>query len=255
MKKQVMKIILTSLLFFILSAVALADDLGGESQRLVRDFIATVKAGNREKIAFIVSYPLSREYPIPEVKTKRELLSRFDQIFDDYLLSKIVKSNIKKDWSEMGSRGIMLLNGLVWLDSDGKLIAVNYLSRKEKLVKERLIAAERSTLYKPLRKFQTPVCKLETSSYRIRIDDMGNGAYRYASWKKQQGMNEKPAVIILNGEIQVLGTGGNLSYIFKLGEYTYECGIDKLGEEGAAPAHLSVLKGDAEILYQDAEIK
>ena len=155
----------------------------------------------------------------------------------------------------MGWRGIMLLNGEVWLNSTGELIAVNYQSEFEKKRKEELIAVQKNSLHESLRNFKCPVCILETSKYRIRIDDMGNEKFRYASWKLQQSMSEKPELVILNGKVEFDGSGGNHSFIFKTGEYIYECGIVEMGEDDAPPAYLSITKGEKEIFSQNAKIK
>jgi len=251
---KIKKIAAFILVCFNLTLVS-GQDMTFEHQKIVQNFIETIKTKNKEKISSLVRYPLTREYPIPEVKNKNELLKRFDEVFDTKLLTLIVKSKVKTDWSEMGWRGIMLLDGEVWLDFDGKLIGVNYQSQFEKKKKEKLITIQKNSLHKSLQNFVRPVCILETSKFRIRIDDMGHDKYRYASWRLQQKMSEKPEVLILNGKVEREGSGGNHSYVFKSGEYTYECGIVEMGEDGAPPAFLTVSKGNKEILSQNAKIR
>ncbi len=248
------KIVAFILICFNLTFVS-AQGMTIKNQKIVQSFIETIKTKNKEKICSLVRYPLTREYPIPEVKNKNELLKRFDEVFDTQLLTLIVKSKIKTDWSEVGWRGIMLLDGEVWLDFDGKLIGVNYQSQFEKKKKEELITIQKNSLHKSLQNFVRPVCILETSKYSIRIDDMGHDKYRYASWRLQQKMSEKPEMLLLNGKVEFDGSGGNHSYIFKSGEYTYECGIVEMGDDGVPPAYLTVSKGEKEILSQNAKIK
>ena len=230
-------------------------DLSIKNQKIVRNFIETVKTKNKDKICSLVRYPLTREYPIPEVKNKNELLKRFDEVFDIKLVNLILKSKVNTDWSDVGWRGIMLFDGEVWLDFDGKLIGVNYQSQFEKKKKEELIKIQRNSLHESLRVFKSPVCILETSKYRIRIDDMGNNKFRYASWRLQQNISEKPEMLLLDGKVEFDGSGGNHSYIFKSGKYTYECGIVEMGEDGAPPAYLAVTKGEKVIMSQNAIIK
>ena len=230
-------------------------DLSIKNQKIVRNFIETVKTKNKDKICSLVRYPLTREYPIPEVKNKNELLKRFDEVFDIKLVNLILKSKVNTDWSDVGWRGIMLFDGEVWLDFDGKLIGVNYQSQFEKKKKEELIKIQRNSLHESLRVFKSPVCILETSKYRIRIDDMGNNKFRYASWRLQQNISEKPEMLLLDGKVEFDGSGGNHSYIFKSGKYKYECGIVEMGEDGAPPAYLAVTKGEKVIMSQNAIIK
>ena len=46
-------------------------------------------------------------------------------MFNDELTAVIASSNIDTDWDSVGWRGIMLNNGVMWVDTDGKIIAVN----------------------------------------------------------------------------------------------------------------------------------
>lgn len=97
-----------------------------ESDRMiVQNFIQIIESGDRQAISDIVRYPLGRGASRPPIGDKSEFIALFDEIFDDNILNIIENSNPATDWSEVGWRGIMLLDGRIWLDSDGKLIAVN----------------------------------------------------------------------------------------------------------------------------------
>src|SRR5262249_42797373 len=157
----------------------------------------------------------------PQIKNGQEFLKRYDEVFDDSIVKIIVNSSAAKDWSPVGWRGIMLSRGIVWLDYDGKLIAVNYQSKAEFNKKEELIKQEKSQLHESLKEFKTPIHILETSKYRVRIDDLGNGNYRYASWPLNSRMSDKPEIIIEHGEFKFDGSGGNYIITFKNGEYVY----------------------------------
>lgn len=230
------------------------DVLAKEHKQVIANFIGYIKKNERQKLATLVSYPLKRESPLPAIKNKEEFLKRFDEVFDSKLIAMIIKSNPSKDWSAVGYRGIMLGNGTVWIDYDGTLLAVNYQSPAETKSKGALIALEKERLHTSINKFNAPVCVLLTKKFRIRIDDMGNGKYRYASWKITAKMSDKPDLIVQNGEYVPEGSGGNHHYTFKNGQYTYECGIMPLGEEGSDPAYLTVYKNDKEMLTEPATI-
>lgn len=246
--------------FLIISLLAFSslfcygDDLTEEQKKLVTDFINVVKQGKKAKLAGIISFPLNRDYPIPPIKNELEFLSRYKEVFDDVLVKMIVNSKLSEDWSAMGWRGIMLLSGEVWLDYDGKLIAVNYQSEAEKKMKAALIKQEKDSLHESLKVFETPVCVLETAKFRIRIDDMGDGKYRYASWSLHNKMSDKPDMIIENGKIVFEGSGDNHHYEFKKGVYLYQCDITVIGEEGSPPAYLTIYKGKKEVVSQPAVI-
>jgi hypothetical protein len=231
-----------------------AQDLKPEYQKFIKAFIDNVKNDKKEAVANIIKYPFKRDYPIPDIKNKAEFVKRYDQIFDATLKNEIIKSNPAKDWSEMGWRGIMLGSGDIWIDFDGRLMAINYQSEFEKNLKNKLISTEKGKLHPSIAKFKEPQYVLETSKFKIRIDDLGNNNYRYASWSLKQSMSEKPDLIITNGKWFQDGTGGNQHFEFKKGNYVYECHIIVLGERDSPPAKLIITQNGKEILFQNAKI-
>lgn len=233
---------------------AAGQDLKPEYQKFIKSFISNVKSNNKEGVATFISFPLGRDYPIPSVKNKADFLKRYDQIFDATLKNEIIKSNPAKDWSEVGWRGIMLNQGTLWIDTDGKIISINYQSQAEKDLSKKQIASEKAKLHPSIAKFKAPEYILETSKFRIRIDDMGNNNYRYASWSIKQKMSEKPDLVITNGKWIPDGSGGNSYFDFKKGDYLYRCYIIVLGTNDSPPATLTISQNNKKILEQDAII-
>jgi hypothetical protein len=247
------KLIYISLLVFSVHN-AVGQDLKPEYQKFIKTFIDNVKNNKKEAVANIIRYPLNRDSPIPAVKNKADFLKRYDQIFDADLKNEIIKSNPAKDWSQVGWRGIMLNQGSIWIDEDGHLITINHQSKYEEDLKNKLIKSDRTKVHSSIAKFKEPVYILETSKFRIRIDDLGNNSYRYASWSIKQKMTEKPDLIITNGKWIQDGSGGNHHIEFKKGNYVYDCDIIVLGEKDAPPARLIITQSGKEILNQDAKI-
>lgn len=231
-----------------------AQDLKPEYQKLIKTFISNVKNDKKEAVANMISYPFKREYPIPVIKSKADFVKRYSEIFDAALKNEIIKSNPGKDWSEVGWRGIMLNQGTVWIDTDGRLIAINYQSKFEKDLKNKLIAADKAKLHSSIAKFKNPEYVLETSKFRVRIDDLGNNNYRYASWPLKKKMSEEPDLVISNGKWFQEGTGGNHRFEFKKGKYIYVCYVSPMREKGSAPANLMIYQNKKVILSQDAKI-
>ncbi|WP_406825177.1 hypothetical protein [Pedobacter sp. KACC 23697] len=250
-----MKKIVLAALFISIISFAYAQDktLDKKYRPVVIAFINAVKSGNIEKLSNKIAYPLKRAYPIPAIKNKQEFIKRYKEVFDDNLTKKIISSKPDSDWKDVGWRGIMLLNGELWLDTDGKLIAVNHQSRLEAKEQARLINVDKSSLHPSISNFAQPVLVFETVQYRIRIDDLGNNNYRYASWPVKSKRSDKPKLILTNGKFTPDGSGGNHNYQFKNGDYLYTCFITVMGEKSAPPAQLVISKAGKEILSQPAK--
>jgi hypothetical protein len=244
--------IFTLALFLFLFKDSFSQELEKGYRSFVSSFIACIKTDNKDKLAKMVIYPLEREYSIPSVKNKQEFMQRYNDIFDDELKQMIINSNPATDWSVMGWRGIMLIDGEVWLDFNGNLTGVNYLSKSEAKLILTLIENEKKNTYSSLSHYQKPVCILETSTNRIRIDDMGNRNYRYACWKINKSQKVKPDLILYGGIQNIEGSAGNSVFKFQNGEYVYECFIEALGDE--PPAELTVYIGGRQILSQSARL-
>lgn len=212
------------------------------------------KKKNIEDISQNVNFPLRREYPIPEIKNREQFKQRFNQVFDELLINEIADSRLKQ-WSEVGWRGIMLNNGTVWIDSDeGKIIAVNYQSDFEKKLRKELIDKEKENVHSSLKTFESPTYKIKTKKYLIRIDELENKKYRYASWKISKKESSKPDLILNNGELEFQGSGGNHVITFTNGNYIYKVYRNIIGEENTPDINLEVEENEKIILHQNGTL-
>lgn len=240
------------LLFLLNVSIASGQALDQKYQKVVSDFINCVKNEGKAGLAKRTTFPLRRAYPVPDIKNNRDFMSRYNNILDDSLIKMIVNSDPAKDWHSGGWRGIMLFNGILWLDEDGQLTSINYESEAEKRQRTTLIKKEKQNLYKSLKTFRLPVAQIKTDSLKIRIDDLGNNNYRYASWPIKSNMSKKPSLVLENGQIIPEGSGGNHRFEFKTGDYVYDCEIELLGPDNAPPASLVVYKNGNMVLSQKA---
>jgi hypothetical protein len=231
------------------------EDLYPKNEKLISDFISAFKQQNRKALSNRIAYPFKVEYPLPSIKNRQEFLNRFNEVFDDSLVNVIINSTPDNDWSGMAWRGCVLLNGLVWLNRDGKLIAVNYHTAVERKKWLSLVNQDRKLLHQSIKSFEHPVCLLETKKFRIRIDDMGDRHFRYAAWSLKNSMSHRPDLIIENGIYIADGTGGNHKFDFKNEDYVYSCYITVLSiSKDDPPALLSIYKADKEIVSQPASM-
>ncbi|MFU1552152.1 hypothetical protein ACM3N8_00095 [Aeromonas sp. A04] len=224
--------------------------LGAEYHPLVQKVIDAARARDPQALARQMKYPFKQEYPIPVIKNSSEMVARFDEVFDDAILKSIATSRVGQDWQTMGWRGIMLGSGEMWLDFDGKVIAINHQTAQAAKLKAELVTKQKSDLYPGLREYKSPELMWQTEKFTIRIDELGDGHYRYASWAKGKALSDKPDLVLKNGIIRVEGTGGNHTYQFTSGPYRYECVVTVLGEQGAPTGELVVYQNEVAIMHQ-----
>lgn len=200
----------------------------------IHSMLDAFKDGDKDYIAeSLVRYPLKRSYPIPNINNASEMIVRFNEVFDKNLTEKIINSEIGQ-WTIVGWRGIMLDNGIVWLNEEtGQITAVNHESNYEKQLREKLVIKEKDNLHSSLKEYKAPLYKIVTDNYLIRIDLLGNNLYRYASWKVDHStkyalwdtgriMATKPDIILKQRDAQeTSGTLRTIYLAFKSGNYTY----------------------------------
>lgn len=201
-----------------------------------------------------ISFPLCRQYPIPPINDKAEFKKRFTEVFDKILIDKIANSKINQ-WSEVGWRGIMLDNGVLWMaNSDGIITTINYQSDFEKNLRKELITKDKESLHASLKNFQNPIYKIKTNKYLIRIDKLADAKYRYSSWKIDDKESSKPEMVLNNGQWEYLGTGGNHVITFVSGIYTYKVYRNIMGEDNSPDITLEIEKNGETILTTDGKL-
>lgn len=219
----------------------------------IKALIALFKKKDIDGISNKISYPLYRQYPIPHIKDKEEFKKRFSEVFDQILIDKIANSQIS-EWSEVGWRGIMFENGDLWMDTDGVITSINYQSGFEKNLMTSLIAKEKGDLHTSLKTFESPIYKIKTKIYLIRIDELSDYNYRYAAWKVNEKETSKPDLVINNGQIEYEGSGGNHVITFVNGIYTYKVYRNVIGTDTSPDITLEVEENGKVILKTDGTL-
>lgn len=146
-------------------------------------------------------------------------MRRYYPILVDDSLRATVGLSTPGQWGEFGWRGWSLENGeYVWVD--GGLYSVNYMSAREKNLRDSLIKREMATLWEPLRRGWTPEeCMEGTETPEImRIDGRRrpgfDNEYRLCIYGSKKAMREKPGRI-LNGHMDIEGSAGVHVYHFE----------------------------------------
>lgn len=213
-----------------------------EEKDSIQKLIELFKKIDMVGISNKITYPLKRDYPIPPIHNKEEFIERFYEVFDQKLIDQIAQSDISQ-WSEVGWRGIMLDNGVVWMSFEpGFISTINYQTKREKNIQEELIKRDKEKLPLTLRKFKCPVYKIQTEKFLIRIDELSENKYRYVSWKAGSNESNQPDLVLKNGLCEMQGSGGNHEFTFVNGVYSYKVRRNILGERDSPEVTVQVEK-------------
>lgn len=229
-------------------------DLTEDELFCVNRLIEIFKTKDVNQISKIIQYPLDRQYPLPSIANEQEFKQRFSEVFDAILIEKIANSKIEQ-WSEVGWRGIMLDNGIIWMNNyDSVITTVNYQSEVEKKMLTDLIIEEKKHLHTSIKNYELPKYRIDTKNYHIRIDQIEESKYRYTSWKINELETSEPDLIMNNGELEFQGSGGNRLYTFKNGIYTYKIFVHILRDENSPDVTLEIDKNEETILSENGQI-
>ncbi|WP_110667310.1 hypothetical protein [Salinicola halophilus] len=243
---------LFSLLLFVTLAVGAVPSQAQEKTKdeLVTSLIQLFANDDREALSQRVDYPIERRKPIPPISNRDEFLDRFDTLFDAPFVEAIVSSDPEEDWVKMGQKGIMLHRGALWLDSEGDILAVNYVSEAEHELGNAILDRQKRELHPSVSEFEEPKLNWTTDSYHIRVDDLGEQTYRYAAWPVGTPTSEKPEVVITDGDVNYEGSGGNHDYAFEQGDYRYVCQVTVIGHPDSFPGWIEIYK-DGELIKEE----
>lgn len=191
---------------------------------IIQDIIRYGSEGNLEKLSHYVSYPIWRPYPLPMIKDSSEFMKYANIIWDDSLKN-VMKTLKPEDWSSCGWRGYTFKDGeYIWMDGD-LITRINYDSKKELLLKEKLIEEEQRMLHPSL---QNDIESMWISFKEIndhfygRIDVMKNKKRRICIYDKSQEISEMPKFVALDSIYDIQGSMHNTYLLFSKDSVTIE---------------------------------
>ena len=188
-----------------------------ESYRRIAQLI---KYDSIEKLASLVEYPLNRRNPVPNINSAKEFISYYDTLFDKEFKQKVIKLDSSDIFQHDGNYG--LFNGDIWITEEGKIIAINHSSDKEKQLSQKLTNEIKAKMYKGIMPWKRNIIVCKSEKFLIRIDDInGHDSLRYISWGKGKQISDKPDLILFGGTYEFQGTQGGITYTFKSGEWEY----------------------------------
>lgn len=198
----------------------------------VARFLEAFRSEDRNDLAALIDFPVYRGYPVVTPIARSDFGARFGDLFSAELAGFIADSE-PSEWRVEGWRGISLRGPnetWVWLHHDGSLRGV-YGGWPAAWLAEwsRLIALERSQLHASLRAYERPILEWDTENHRVRIDSLGGGRFRYASWPAGIHHGRQPELIVPEGRVFGYGGCGSHQYDFPVGDYLYQIRVDRCG--------------------------
>lgn len=183
----------------------------------VKKLVRIVADNDNSGFAAMVSYPLSRPYPLHDIENQEQMKVYYSVMVDDSLRNAIAGSH-PEDWDEYGWRGWSLKGGgYVWIDDS--LYDVSYLSARERVMLDSLTAKDMESVESGLRQGWTPVMCLKGNEngavYRIDMSRTEKGAphYRMLVYDKDTDLRSVPT-IVYEGHKETEGTAGTSTYYF-----------------------------------------
>lgn len=202
--------------------------------QVVKPLIDDFRMHQYTAIAKRVELPLKRMKPLSPIKDLEAMERSFNVIFENKFISEILNSDIDKDWSAIGDKGVMFKNGLLWLSYEGKITAVNYESKAERVASVILTESDKNSLHPSLQVFDKRIWEAKINNeHRVRLDKIDEG-FRVSLWFKSNSKNQIPDVILNNGTITYDGSGGNHFYKFTnpISKTVYRIDVTVIGKEG-----------------------
>lgn len=184
----------------------------------ITSLVKCVGSGDRRQIVRLIKYPLGRPYPLKPIRSPQECLLRFDEVFDETLITDMKNSDLQEDWGRVGWRGIIFKSGSLWLDDDYRIKTINHETGKTKALRAAAIQKQKLRLPLALRDFDEPELEWKTSKYVIRVDRKGT-KYRLVVFD-----NRSPAKVLhvfQNGVFQFNGNMGAFNIDWQSGGKTY----------------------------------
>ncbi len=183
----------------------------------VKDLTAAVRDSDATRFASLVSYPLTRPYPLKDIADEEQMKAYYPTLIDDSLRRMMTQLK-DTSWSDMGWKGWTLGDGK-YLWTDEQLYAVPYISKQER---DRLVELERrelESLPKRFRKGWKPVgcMRSQTSNaiYRIDYNPKAHPGqdYRMMVWNDSTELDRDPAAVFV-GRCNEEGTADVRTYFF-----------------------------------------
>ena len=221
-----------------------APPVNASDLKTISKFIDLLKAGKNQEAAQMVRYPLRRPEPLKPIANANEFVENVGQFFDKNVLKDIEskKSDTMTSW-----RGTFIAAGAVYADG-GKITALNVSTPEMKKAIEKARASAKAETHSSVSDYVGLKFECVTDRHHVQVQDLGGDKIRYVSWPPGN-LSKKPELVLPDGQMEFQGTGGNVTYRFKGGDFVYEIDQTRLcGED--CNSYLKVIRGQQVLTKQ-----
>lgn len=222
------------------------EELSVRTQNNIDKFKTALASDKPDIIGDYIAYPLKRPNPVPDIQNKTDFVQHHERVFDNQFKEAILTST-PSDWIEhLGD--VMLFYGLLWLNKDGKVIAVNTVSPKEREYIQKWHENDKATIHDSLKQYNKNVYVFKTDTKlgridQINADDDDNDRFRLSVWEKNKDMATQPDLTIMNGEVKYFGSAHNTEYHFLSDGLQYVFFVNYVGPRDMVPYEFRIYKG------------
>ncbi len=200
---------------FIINAQDVPSSVISNYRRIAR----LLKYDSVKTLASLVTYPLKRFNPIPDIENAKGFISYYDTLFDDEFKKRVLHFKDSDIFQHEGNYG--LFAGDIWIDEKGKIISINHSSDKEEALSLKMTNELKSKMYPEVNSWESNIMVLKCDKFMVRLDNTKDKGIRYVSWGKGKQISDKPDLILYNGAEEFQGTEGGVTWTFKNGQWTY----------------------------------
>jgi hypothetical protein len=224
-------------------------------EALVNDFKAALNTQDTTHIASFFQFPIAKRYPVPDIANQEDFVERFEHVLSTEVIDQILNSSTTDDWRVIGTRGIALHQGMLWMNWEGRVTAIGYETAVASSYERRLIDEMAQAMHASLAGIKQPIGQFETDQSTVRIDITEHEEYRLAVWSNDKTLDQLPDLVAHGGDYELLGNEGNIRYAFPTGDVVYEVLINAVGDcANIPPPALFMIVDDGEVIDQQAAV-
>jgi hypothetical protein len=196
-----------------------------------RYIVNLIKDNNVDALSKEIEYPLYRQNPLPDITSAKEFKFYYSTLLDSNFIKKIQFYNDTDVFEHNFEYGLVggPFNGDIWMNEKGKLVSINWHSKKEIALKNRISRRIKSSIYPGINQWKENLIVYRSKKLLIRVDYTKNGI-RYVCWNHGGPISKKPDLVLYNGVEEQEGEMGGTMWTFTNGEWKYVVDDIKMAE-------------------------